>query len=151
MTPREPAPVEHLYGAYAYFSDENTWVRLVTPFRITKRTAKRIYYIRDARDSTGKSGSVDRATLESEGVVTNRGRSYHAVDYRLYATHEAALASITPEPAQPPTVAQLRREMADAHPDRGGTNASFRAAHARYEAAKQHAARKGATTPGEPQ
>ncbi|MBE4791725.1 hypothetical protein [Streptomyces caniscabiei] len=34
-------------------------------------------------------------------------------------------------------VKQLRREAADAHPDRGGTAEAFRVAHAAYLAAKQ--------------
>ena len=37
------------------------------------------------------------------------------------------------------TVARLRREMADAHPDAGGDPVAFREAHARYTAAKARA------------
>ena len=37
---------------------------------------------------------------------------------------------------RPKSLTELRREMADCHPDRGGSAAEFRAAHARYAAAK---------------
>lgn len=128
-------PVEYLYGTLVYFNDENEWVRRVISHRITKRTAKRIYY---RRARTGRVGFVDRATLEAEDVVTNRGRGHWEDDHQLYATHGAALAAITPDPG--PTLQELRREMADAHPDRGGEHETFLAARARYETAKRHLA-----------
>ncbi len=37
------------------------------------------------------------------------------------------------------SLARLRREMADSHPDAGGDPAAFREAHARYTAAKARA------------
>lgn len=134
MTTATLDQVEYLYGTLAYYNDDNEWVRRVVPHRITKRTPKRIYY---RRGRAGRVGFVDRAILEAEGVVTNRGRSHWEDDYQLYATHGAALAAIAPDPE--PTLKELRRAAADAHPDRGGAHEAFLAAQARYETAKRRA------------
>jgi hypothetical protein len=49
--------------------------------------------------------------------------------------------SLSPLPPVPgPSLAQLRRAAADAHPDRGGDPEQFRAAHAAYVEAKGRAA-----------
>ena len=45
-----------------------------------------------------------------------------------------------PPPVPEPSLAQLRRAAADAHPDRGGSAGAFMAAHARYVEAKRRAA-----------
>jgi hypothetical protein len=65
----------------------------------------------------------------------------------VYATREAAEAYLySPErdrererQEQEPEVKRLRREMADAHPDRGGTDEGFIAAREAYERALRRA------------
>jgi hypothetical protein len=146
----EPVIVEYLYGTLSYFSDENEHVRRVIPYRITKRTPKRVFYTRDEHPFTLRSGSVDRQSLETHGVATNHARSYHSCDHRLYATSDAAWASITPQPAVAPTLRQLRRAAAEAHPDRGGSDTAFDAAWGAYQSAKARAARHADDTPGQP-
>ncbi len=47
---------------------------------------------------------------------------------------------LSPPPVPAPSLAQLRRAAADAHPDRGGSAAAFMAAHAAYLTAKGRAA-----------
>ena len=68
----------------------------------------------------------------------------------FFATRQAAEASLYPgerQPAQPaghaapkaPPVKELRRAMADAHPDRGGTAERFIQARHRYQTALRSA------------
>ena len=78
-----------------------------------------------------------------------RTRNYHDHDYHLFATREAAEDYLfhwerererkRQEREPEPELKQLRREMADAHPDRGGTNEEFMAARERYERALRKA------------
>ncbi len=95
---------------------------------VTRVTKKRIYF----RDSCGSKWRqeqeyfVDRATIEREGEVYHRG-----VRQLLYLNPPKL-----PDYHRPKPLTELRREMADCHPDRGGSAAEFRAAHARYAAAK---------------
>ena len=48
--------------------------------------------------------------------------------------------TLSPPPLPGPSLAQLRRAAADAHPDRGGDAAAFMAAHTRFVEAKRRAA-----------
>jgi hypothetical protein len=92
---------------------------------ITKKTAKRIYFTY----GYGKASFVDRQQIEADGEI------YHG-----YTRRRLHLAP--PEiPVRPqrPSLAELKAAMADAHPDRGGTDEAFIAARRRYETAKQAA------------
>lgn len=85
--------VEYLYGTRHYVSDD--WARpdtrQVVPYRITKRTAKRVYYVsRDHGGGDVRLGFADRAALERDGQASNRGRHWSDADRTLYATREAA-------------------------------------------------------------
>jgi hypothetical protein len=119
-------PIEYLYG--------ETWdeemVHSVVAFQVTKKTAKRIYYIRRERiPGDVEIGFVDRQKLEAKGDVYRAGRWWDT-DARLYLE--------PPEREQrqaAPDLAQLKAEMTAAHPDRGGTNEAFIAAHQRYKRA----------------
>jgi hypothetical protein len=128
-------------------------------FRITKKTAKRIYYVRDRGEEidergepvahpwdTGFSdtrgiGYVDRQKLEADGEVYNRGVHWCRPDYHLHVSLERLLAQRYRPTEDVPDLAQLKAEMAAAHPDRGGTSAGFVEARARYVAARRAAAR----------
>lgn len=147
-------PVEHLYARNRYSCDSDyqrcpchdlpareAWQYHLISFRITKKTAKRIYYVR--RESRVvdelEVGFVDRQKLEADGEVRNRGVHWSQHDSTLYATTDPPewwnpwRSALSTETA---TLSQLRQEMADAHPDRGGDRDRFMAARDRYLAAK---------------
>jgi hypothetical protein len=133
--------VEYLYGTYHHVSDDNRFPDRygIAEFPITKKTAKRVYYL---RNDDGATGFVDRQVLEREGEIKNRGRAYYDDDWHLYATREAAQAvldSWTAPKTEPVDLQALRRAAVEAHPDRGGSNEAFREAHARYQRARQRA------------
>lgn len=89
---------------------------------ITKKTAKRIYFVY----GNGRAGFVDRQKIEADGEI------YHGyTPRRLHLTPPDLLTR-----PKPPSLPELRKAMADAHPDRGGTDAEFIAARARYERAR---------------
>ena len=97
--------IEYLY-ARAYGGRDSSLIR----FRITKRTAKRVYYLRkeeivDARGElietfggiiliSGKDdvvSFVDRQKLEADGKVCNRGVHPANADRHLYASLQGLL------------------------------------------------------------
>ncbi len=135
-------PVEYLYAidhcrgsldcdnAYEPMTPEQHWQHHIRSFRITKRTAKRIYYV---RREPGDIGYVDRQGLEEKGEVWRAGGWWEA-DKHLYATPPPA-----PEHIAAPDLKQLKAEMAAAHPDRGGSNEQFREARRRYVTARDRA------------
>jgi hypothetical protein len=135
------APAGYLYGTVCYWPDQGPGVRKVVPFRITRKTAKRVYYVRAERGQDVVTGYVDRQALERDGEAWNRGVHWSADDSRLYATRAAAEGALglDQKPAGPPDLKALRQAMADAHPDRGGTDAEFIAARERYERALRRA------------
>jgi hypothetical protein len=147
-------PVQYLFGSW--FGGEVECRLHLYRFRITKCTAKRIYYLRRSesidehgepidhrhiRDTTfAEIGFVDRQKLEAEGHAYNRGRHWSASDWHLYASLEALLADHgrNREPETPPDdLRRLKAEMAAAHPDRGGSSQEFIAARARYVTARR--------------
>ncbi len=138
---------EYLYGRDRCGGDYNSVYR----FRITKRTAKRIYYVSKAEwiDERGEPradpyhleeetiGFVDRQKLETEGSVRNLGRHWSSSDYRLYASLEGLLAQYRRDEPEKPDLASLKAAMAAAHPDKGGSSAAFIEARHRYVAARR--------------
>jgi hypothetical protein len=130
----DATPVEYLYGVERQWGTEQSY--RVIPFQITRRTAKRVFYLRGQGRGVG---SVDRSALERDGVAINRARHAYEPDCQLYATIERAEADL-PKAAAIVDLKALRRAAADAHPDRGGTHEAFLAANARYEKAKKRAA-----------
>jgi hypothetical protein len=130
----ETGVVEYLYAvAAAHRDDDNDWIPArVVSFRITRKTPKRIYYVRsERRPGDTEIGYVDRQKLEADGEVVNRSVGWWAPDFRLHA----APPELEPERATAPDVKALKAAMAAAHPDRGGTDAAFIAARERYERA----------------
>jgi hypothetical protein len=131
--PSPPVLVEYLYGINSSVADDSRFYEppRVVRFQITKKTPKRIYYVRRNDGIRVETGYVDRQQIEADGEIYNRGAGgWWAPDFHLY------LAPPELEQATQPDLATLRAEMAAAHPDRGGTEAEFIAARARYERAR---------------
>jgi hypothetical protein len=121
------AVAEYLYELWdANWDDGPMGNWQILKHEITKKTPKRIYFVM----GNGRSGFVDRQKIEADGEV------YHG--YTLRRLHLAP-----PEiPHQPKraSLPDLKQAMADAHPDRGGTDEAFIAARHRYERARNEAA-----------
>jgi len=90
---------------------------------ITKKTAKRIYFTY----LNGRSGFVNRQRIEADGEI------YHGYTCRRLHLAEPEI----PTRPAPPSLPELRKAMADAHPDRGGSDEAFITARKRYETAKR--------------
>ncbi|MEH0442487.1 hypothetical protein QA811_02130 [Streptomyces sp. B21-102] len=127
------AAVEYLYGIDASVADDSRFYEppRVVRFRITKKTPKRIYYLRRDDGLRTETGYVDRQKIEADGEIYNHGAGgWWAPDFHLHLTEPEL------EQAQKPDLAALKAEMAAAHPDRGGTEEAFIAARQRYERAR---------------
>jgi hypothetical protein len=156
----EVRPVEYLYGhdtmecgrgvepcsCYELPARE-AWQHHLVPFRITKKTARRIYYVRHEPHRDGQVfvggdleiGFVDRQKFEADGKVRRKGAGWWVADSTLYATTDPPEWWRPGRPAEPELeleLSRLRVEMADAHPDRGGTAEGFMEARRRYLQAK---------------
>lgn len=119
-----PAPREFLYELWdANWDDGPLGNYQILRHEITRKTPKRIYFTRGG----SRPGFVDRQQIEAAGQIF-----YRPIARTLYL----APPEIPGKP-QPPSLSELRKAMADAHPDRGGTNEAFIAARQRYEAAKR--------------
>jgi hypothetical protein len=144
---------EYLYG-HTYGGEESDGhpVR----FRIIKKTAKRIFYLRRGEeiDTSGEPvtyenihsssdfdeeiGFVDRQKLEATGEVYNNARHWCYSDFHLHASLQGLLSNRYSHcDEDQPDLRQLKAEMAAAHPDRGGSSAAFIAARQRYLAARR--------------
>jgi hypothetical protein len=152
--------VEYLYAVHHYVPEASyereQWT--VVAFRITKKAPKRIYYVRSHRYAAlgedPEIGYISSQELESDtrccgadcwhgtppGEIST-GRRWYEDDSWLYATREQAQAVVDAHTRSPggKDLKQLRREMADAHPDRGGTPERFMAARTAYLLAKERA------------
>jgi hypothetical protein len=126
------APVEYLYGVD--YGEHTDFKSVVVSFPITKKTAKRIYYVRSHRvPGDVEIGYIDRQELESKGEVWRRSGGWWEDDLCLYAEPPDVELSRPSEP----DLAELKAAMAAAHPDRGGTSEAFIAARRRYVAARR--------------
>jgi hypothetical protein len=122
----ELAPTEYLYELWdANWDDGPLGNYKILAHPVTKKTAKRIYFTY----STGghRAGFVDRQRIEADGAI------YHG--YTLRRLH--LTPPEIPTRPRPPSLPELRKAMADAHPDRGGSDEAFIAARRRYEAAQK--------------
>ncbi|MFF9003708.1 hypothetical protein ACF1GW_39085 [Streptomyces achromogenes] len=140
----ELQPAEYLYGIDSSVSDDARFYQgpRVVEFRITKKTAKRIYYVVSADwEPRTRIGFVDRQRIEADGEIYLRNRHWSAPDFHLYLNRPEIPEQLKPD------LASLRAEMAAAHPDRGGSDEAFIAARARYERAR--ASQQGQTPPTE--
>jgi len=122
-TPADPVSVEYLYQLWdANWDDGPLGNYQILRHPITKKTAKRIYFTL----TNGRSGFVNRQKIEADGEIYHR--------YTLRRLH--LTPPEIPSRSKPPSLPELRKAMADAHPDRGGTGAEFIAARQRYERAR---------------
>lgn len=125
-------PIGYLYAVEPgrYELDDVTWIPAkVVSFPITRKTAKRIYYLRPRGPFAWQPGYVDRQELERHGSA--RGAHW----LQLFATPPEI-----PKPVAAPDLKELKAAMAAAHPDRGGTIEAFIAARERYLKARRRAA-----------
>jgi hypothetical protein len=123
----EPAVAEYLYELWdANWDDGPLGNYKILAHSITKKTSKRIYFTY----LNGRSGFVDRQKIEADGEI------YHGYSRRRL---HLAPPEIPTRP-KPPSLAELRKAMAAAHPDRGGSHEAFIAARQRYEQARTTAA-----------
>jgi hypothetical protein len=124
-------------------------------FPIVRKTNKRIFYRRSGirfwpepessestfrRDTNNDIGYVNRQKIEADGYVYNHGHHWCEDDFHL------CLRPPYLEPDEKPDLAQLKDEMAAAHPDRGGSNQAFIEARKRYVEARR-AMRSGRGAP----
>jgi hypothetical protein len=131
----------------------------VQPVPIVKKTATLIFYTSDSWDrsqavvspgciryeqvATGSAGQLFFATRQAAEDYLSRlaGAPAQPATPRATppatppATPSAARRAAAAAPPMAPSVRQLRRAMADAHPDRGGSAEQFIQAHRRYRAA----------------
>lgn len=166
----DAAIVEFLYVPCARddgrSGETRRWVQEVP---IVKKTAKLIYYTSDSwnrRDAVVSPGCFSREQFEADtrcrredrcrhgypaGVIPIPGNCHHAglANPLFFATREAAEGDLRRgerERARRPAreaalIKELRRVMADAHPDHGGTADQFIQARRRYQAVLQQARR----------
>lgn len=142
--------VEYLYAIQAEHDvgDDSRFhvPKRVITFRITKKTPKRIYYIRAERGHQRADGTfphtdigyVDRQQIEADGEIWRKSAGWWESDARLYL-EPPLLETYAPAP----DLAELKAAMRAAHPDMGGSQEAFLEAHERYERARVNAARKG--------
>lgn len=120
------APTEYLYELWdANWDDGALGNYQILRHEITKKTPKRIYFTY----GNGRTGFVDRQKIEAEGEI------YHGYTLRRLLLTPPEI----PSRPKPESLAELRKAMADAHPDRGGSDEAFIAARTRYEQARARA------------
>ncbi|MFJ9376832.1 hypothetical protein [Streptomyces sp. NPDC101455] len=132
-------------GYYDYGTRQWVHSRLVR-LPIVKKTAKRIYFLRSSEPGEFEQGCVDRQAFESQGWVWS---SRYSKIYGQPPQVPYDKPFIPPTYAPPsyrtapvPSAAELKRlkqAMADAHPDRGGTDEAFIRARERYVNARDRA------------
>jgi hypothetical protein len=153
----DAAPVEYLYvpcirvRRHGQSAETRRWVQAVP---IVRKTTNWIYYASDSwnrREAVVGPGRISREQFETDGhgypagVIPVPGDRHVAgpAGRLFFATRQAAehhLHREEREPvkqAEPPAalIKRLRRAMADAHPDRGGTVEQFTQARRRYQTA----------------
>jgi hypothetical protein len=134
-------------------SDDNLDVPTFTvgTARVTKVTARRVYFMYGEgvpKYQREKPRILDRTILQGTGRDA-LPKHWNSCYLTLYVKREDAEAACQQHDrrhryVKPKLDLQaLRRAMADAHPDRGGTDEAFRAARQRDVTAKQRANRTG--------
>lgn len=104
----------------------------VASYPVTKVTAQRIYFHGGTyctKNERERTYFVSRSAFDAEGRARHR-----ALGDVLHLTPPEI-----PRRAKPASLSDLRRQMADSHPDRGGDRDTFQAARNRYLAARKTA------------
>jgi hypothetical protein len=154
----DAAPAGYLYVPcvrdHGVPAQTRRWVQQVP---IVKKTANRIYYASDSWDriqAVVSPGSINRQDFETDtrcrhgypaGVIPVPGArpgsagqlffaTRQAAEYHLYRGEHERAGQAAREASR---INELRRAMADAHPDRGGTAEQFIEARRRYQTALQ--------------
>jgi hypothetical protein len=146
-------PVGYLYvacvgiGYHGHRAGTRRWVQEVP---IVRKTARLIFYASeswDRREAVVSPGCISREQFETDGVIPVPGHRHGPgpAGHLFFASREAAEAALylgEGERAErggagAPSIRELRRAMADAHPDRGGSAEQFIEARRRYETALQ--------------
>jgi hypothetical protein len=104
----------------------------IRSYPVTKVTPKRIYF--DANPHRGRIDDPDIHFVDRP-IIERDGSTYHRKLYKTLHLTDTQLKLRRLRPPKP-SVNELRRKVADAHPDRGGDPAEFRAAYREYERAK---------------
>ena len=133
-----PKTVYYAQPGWWYWARE--WVPAVRP---DGTTGEELRYTGERKFAQPEDGRVSRVLLERDGEVCRcmygsarycsagfGGRPIPA-GHVLYASRKAAEAVAAGD------VKELRQQMADAHPDRGGTREQFQAARQRYQRARE--------------
>ena len=158
------APAEYLYVPCArirhrgFSAETRRWVQAVP---IVRKTAKWIYYASDSWDpleAVVSPGCISRPEFETDtsdvrhnrfrpgypaGVIPIPGARPGSAARLFFATRQAAEHHLYHEERERAgqaardvsLIKELRRAMADAHPDRGGTAEQFIEARRRYQTA----------------
>lgn len=120
---KESRPVEYLYN---WRGDQ---------FRIIKKTKQRVYYNKSRLNEESAFAYLDY----DDDAIGFIPRSRIKADCDFYNPDYRALYLNKPQGRRPaqelPDLKKLKRAMADAHPDRGGSGAAFIAARENYLAA----------------
>jgi hypothetical protein len=151
-----PGLTEYLYVPcvrirhHGYPAGRRRWVQAVP---IVRKTATLIYYTSDSwdrREAVVGPGCISRQQFEAAGVIPVPGQRHRPgpAGRLFFASREAAEAALRQgenertergRPGAPAIrelpIRELRRAMADAHPDRGGSAEQFIEARRRYETA----------------
>lgn len=156
------SPVEYLYVPCTRYHGRSAQARRwVQEVPIVKKTAKLIYYTSDTwnrREAVVSPGCISREQFETDtrcqhgypvGVIPipsdrhcpgQAGQLFfatrEAAENHLYRGQRERTEHDAPEAA---LIQELRRAVADAHPDRGGSVERFIQAHRRYQAALRRA------------
>lgn len=119
----ETVQAEYLYELWdANWDDGPLGNYQILRHPITKKTAKRIYFTRGG----SRVAFVDRQRIEAAGEIF-----YRPIARTLYVAEPEI-----PHRPKSPSLSELRKAMADAHPDRGGSDEAFIEARERYERAR---------------
>src|SRR5262249_33067 len=114
-------------------------------FRIAKKTAKRIYYVKEADFGSAQIGFVSRHCVIDDwpGRRTWHDWQDFKDKFQPRKRRKFARKPLPPEfwgeLAEEIDLAQLKKMMAAAHPDKGGSSAAFIEARQRYVAARRRA------------
>lgn len=137
----------NLYAIEAGYYDHGSrqWIHSkVVRLPITRKTPKRIYFLRSSEPGEFEQGYIDRQHFEAHGWVwSSRYSKIHAQPPKVpddkpfipppFNPYRAAAAPSVDE------VKRLKAEMRAAHPDVGGTDEAFIAAREKYVKARDRA------------